>query len=224
MFRPDVEGLRAVAVVLVVLYHAGVGAVGGGYVGVDVFLVISGYLITGLLLRDQGRGLAAFYARRALRLLPAATVVVAATVAAARAWLPPLRFGEVVRDALHTTFYGLNYRLAALGTDYSAADAAPSPLQHYWSLAVEEQFYLAWPPLLAAVCALAARRRRAVLAVLAVLAVTLGVVVAGSLALSVWQTAASAPWAYFGAHTRAWELGAGALLALAPVARLPRAV
>ncbi len=222
--RRDIEGLRAVAVLLVVAYHCGVAGVTGGYVGVDVFFVISGFLITGLLLRElRTRGtvsIPGFYARRAMRLLPASTVVVVATVAASAWWLPPLRRDGILLDALHTTVYAINYRLAAIGTDYLGAEADPSPLQHFWSLAVEEQFYLLWPPLLLAV-AVGLRRRHepSTTRVYAVLAA----VVAGSFLLSVWQTGANASWAYFGAHTRAWELGIGALLAVAAGAlgRLP---
>jgi peptidoglycan/LPS O-acetylase OafA/YrhL len=209
--RPDIEGLRAVAVLLVVLYHCGVTGLGGGYVGVDVFFVISGFLITSLLLREAaatGRiSIVAFYARRARRLLPAATLVTAVTVLAGWRWLPPLRAPHLALDGLATTVYGLNYRLAAAGADYLNADAAVSPLQHFWSLAVEEQFYLVWPLLL-----LACRRMRRT---------ALSVVVAGSLAISVWQTWANPTWAYFGLHARAWELGAGALVAVLGV-RLPR--
>jgi peptidoglycan/LPS O-acetylase OafA/YrhL len=221
--RRDIEGLRALAVLLVVAYHCGVWPITGGYVGVDVFFVISGFLITGLLLREvRDRGticIPGFYARRAMRLLPASTVVVVATVAAAAWWLPPLRRDGILADALHTTFYGINYRLAAIGTDYLGAEADPSPLQHFWSLAVEEQFYLIWPPLLLAV---ALGRRARMITTTRVYAV-LSAIVAGSLLLSVWQTDANASWAYFGAHTRAWELGVGALLAVTAggLTRLP---
>jgi peptidoglycan/LPS O-acetylase OafA/YrhL len=215
--RRDIEGLRAVAVLLVVAYHCGLPFVSGGYVGVDVFFVISGFLITGLLLREAQRtgrvSITRFYARRALRLLPASTVVVVATVVASAVWLPPLRLAEIVSDALHTSIYAMNWRLATIGTDYLSAESAPSPLQHFWSLAVEEQFYLVWPLLLLVVVRRGGRGLTAVLAVLT----------AGSLAVSVWQTQHNAGWAYFGAHTRAWELGAGALLAVGAVRlrRLP---
>ncbi len=214
--RRDVEGLRAVAVLLVVLYHCGVEPLGGGYVGVDVFFVISGYLITGLLLRElTGTGrisVVGFYARRFLRLLPAAVLVTVATVAAAFAWLPPLRAPQVALDALFATVYGVNYRLAATGTEYLHADAAPSPLQHFWSLAVEEQFYVVWPLLMLA--AFAVFRRRGI-------AIALAAVVVVSFALSVRQTGTDSTWAYFGLHTRAWELGAGGLIAVLGL-RLPR--
>ncbi|AGZ45534.1 putative acyltransferase [Actinoplanes friuliensis DSM 7358] len=213
--RRDIEGLRAVAVLLVVAYHCGLPFVTGGYVGVDVFFVISGFLITGLLLREAQRSgtvsIPRFYARRALRLLPASTVVVVVTVAAAALWLPPLRLAGILSDALHTTIYAMNWRLAAVGTDYLNADADPSPLQHFWSLAVEEQFYLVWPVLLLIVIRRGGRGLSTVLSVLT----------AGSLLVSVWQTQHNAGWAYFGAHTRAWELGAGALLAVG-AARLTR--
>ncbi|WP_305782886.1 acyltransferase family protein [Symbioplanes lichenis] len=209
--RRDIEGLRAVAVLLVVAYHCGLPIVSGGYVGVDVFFVISGFLITGLLLREATSSgtisLPRFYARRALRLLPASALVVVATVAAAALWLPPLRLTGILSDALHTSIYAMNYRLAAIGTDYLQAEADPSPLQHFWSLAVEEQFYVIWPLLI-----LLLKKHRGV---------ALSLLTAGSFAISVWQTQASAGWAYFGIHTRAWELGVGALLALGAV-KLPR--
>jgi peptidoglycan/LPS O-acetylase OafA/YrhL len=209
-FRPDIEGLRAVAVLLVVLGHAGVPLFAGGYVGVDVFFVISGFLITSLLLREAAQtgriSVARFYTRRAVRLLPAAALVLIVTLVAARLVLPAVRLGGFAKDALAAAGYVANLRFAAIGTDYLSADLPPSPFQHFWSLAVEEQFYLVWPLLILASAHLWRRRRP--------LAAVLGVLVAASFALSVTQTARSAPWAYFGPHTRAWELGAGALLAL----------
>ncbi|XVU26203.1 acyltransferase family protein [Actinoplanes sp. CA-054009] len=216
-FRPDIEGLRAIAVVLVVLSHAGLSTFAGGYVGVDVFFVISGFLITTLLLKELNKtgkiSLPGFYARRAIRLLPVSTVVVVATIVAAWLFVPATRFKSITLDGLFSTFYGINWRLAYEGTDYLNATAAPSPLQHLWSLAVEEQFYLVWPLLLLAVWAGARKNRRA--------AIALSALVVVSLIVSVQQTASAAPWAYFGSHTRAWELGIGALVALA-AARLSR--
>src|SRR5262249_54912752 len=153
----------------------------GGYVGVDVFYVVSGFLITGLLWRElteTGRvRFASFYARRARRLLPAAMLVLALTVLASAWWLPPLRARSVMHDAVAVAFYAGNYRFAAAGTDYLASSQPPSPLQHYWSLGVEEQFYLLWPVLLAGSVWLAAKwlapqwRRAAALTVLTVIAV-----------------------------------------------------
>jgi peptidoglycan/LPS O-acetylase OafA/YrhL len=226
-FRADIEGLRAVAVLLVVLFHVGVPGLSGGYIGVDVFFVISGFLITSLLLRElAGTGrvsVAAFYARRFVRLLPAAAVVVLATLVAAWWWLPVTRWRGIATDGLLAAAYGMNFNLAARGVDYLASAAPPSPLQHFWSLAVEEQFYAVWP-LLLVVSSLTWLGRGRVRGT--AVAVVLGVIIAASLALSVTQTATAAPWAYFGSHTRAWELAAGALVALFAVewARLPRAM
>ena len=206
--RPDIQGLRAVAVLLVVLSHAGVPGLAGGYVGVDVFFVISGFLITGLLLRERlssGRlSLARFYARRAVRLLPASALVALVTLAAAWRWLPPARIAGVAGDALSAAGYAVNVRLAAVATDYFA-NPAPSPFQHFWSLAVEEQFYLGWPLLIVVV--LWSGRLRVLAGVLAAL-------VAGSLVYSVFELGVDAPAAYFGLPSRAWELGVGALVAL----------
>lgn len=203
-FRSDIEGLRAVAVLLVVLSHAGVPLLAGGYVGVDVFFVISGFLITSLLLREAAQGrisIGRFYARRALRLLPAAALVLVSTLIAAKLWLPAIRIGELSKDALSAAGYVANLRFAETGTDYLNADAPPSPFQHFWSLAVEEQFYLIWPILL---LLLPVARRKPVLVGLVLASFTIGVL----------ETARSAPWAYFGPHARAWELGVGALLAV----------
>ena len=151
-FRPDLEGLRAIAVGLVLLFHAGVPFVAGGYVGVDVFFVLSGFLITGLIVRELEKtgtvSLAAFYARRARRLLPAAMVALVATMVASAFLLPPLSVPDVAADGAAAALYVSNMRFAFQATDYLQSAAAPSPLLHYWSLAVEEQFYLFWPALL----------------------------------------------------------------------------
>lgn len=207
-FRPDIEGLRAVAVLAVVAFHA--GAVAGGFVGVDVFFVISGFLITGLLwseLSVTGRvNLAAFYAARARRLLPAAAVVLIATAAATTALLPPLQARSVLDDGLASALYAGNYRFAMTGTDY-LGHSAPSPFQHYWSLGVEEQFYLLWPALMIGIGALLRRGRPAYLTGLAL-------VIAVSLTLSVRWTQTSPPWAFFSLPTRAWELAIGGAIAL----------
>jgi peptidoglycan/LPS O-acetylase OafA/YrhL len=212
-FRPDIEGLRAVAVTAVVLSHLGLGFP-GGFVGVDVFLVISGFLITrqlaGELTRENRISFRRFYARRARRILPAATVVIVGTTLAAWRWDSPLRVRSDATDALFSAFSGVNWRLADQGTDYFQVTAPPSPFQHFWSLAVEEQFYVVWPALLLLVSVAFGRRygrRKAVVWALALIMVV-------SLALSVMTTASSTSWSYFGTQTRAWELAFGALLAV----------
>jgi peptidoglycan/LPS O-acetylase OafA/YrhL len=220
-FRPDIEGLRAIAVLSVVLYHADLLGVSGGFIGVDVFFVISGFLITRLLLESVGergiRALPTFYTRRIRRLLPAAMTVVVATVVAVRIWAPPLEVRPTAIDGIFTTFYGLNYRLAVEGTNYLNEGNAASPLQHFWSLAVEEQFYLCWPVLIALVVYLGRRHRKGLLALL------LAAIVLVSFYYSVTVTEVDAPWAYFSMATRAWELGLGALVALVAsnLAQLP---
>ncbi|MGI9123478.1 MAG: acyltransferase family protein, partial [Mycobacterium sp.] len=209
-FRPDIEGLRAVAILTVVAFHA--GGIRGGFVGVDVFFVISGFLITRLLwneLAGTGRvNLSRFYAARARRLLPAAAAVLVATAAASVALLPPLQARSALDDGLASALYVGNYRFAITGTDY-LAHTAPSPFQHYWSLGVEEQFYLVWPALLLAVGLLARGRRSLVPYV-----VTLAAITAISLVLSVRWTHSSPPWAFFSLPTRAWELAVGGLVAM----------
>ena len=208
-FRPDIQGLRAIAVLAVLVDHAGVPFFGGGYVGVDVFFVISGFLISGQLLgrlQTTGRiGFGDFYARRARRILPAALVVLALSVLGALIWMPPLLLPQTLRDAIATALYVPNYAFAAQGTDYLTV-GAPSLFQHYWSLGVEEQFYLVWPALLGVIYLV--RRTRLLLGI----ATSLVMVV--SLVLCVVMTARDQPWAFFPLWTRAWELGAGALLAL----------
>src|SRR5215207_7243793 len=135
-FRPDIQGLRALAIVTVVLFHAAVPGIGGGFVGVDVFFVISGFLITGLLWRevvDNGTvRLLQFYSARSRRLLPAGATVLIATAIASAVLLSPMQARDVLVDGIACALYVGNYRLAIHGTDYLAEDAPPSPFQHYW--------------------------------------------------------------------------------------------
>ncbi len=218
-FRADIQGMRAVAVLLVVLYHSGVPGFTGGYVGVDVFFVISGFLITGHLVREvESKGrirFSTFYANRIRRLLPLSAAVVFGTLLLSRVWSSVFLVKSITTDAVYTAFYALNYRLADQAIDYQQASAPPSPLQHFWSLAVEEQFYFVWP-IVIMLCVWIGRRYRWQL---------LGAVLAAIAAWSLWQsitvTRANAPLAYFSLQTRAWELCAGSALAML-AARLPR--
>ncbi|MFC3495537.1 acyltransferase family protein [Glycomyces rhizosphaerae] len=229
-WRPDIEGLRAVAVGVVIAAHIGFPYMAGGFVGVDVFFVISGFLITSLLLREIDKtgtvSIAGFYARRAVRLLPAAATVLLATLVASWLWLPRTRLGEIAADAATAALNVINIRLAQEGTDYLNANADPSPLQHFWSLAVEEQFYIVWPLVLLAIAFVGAKfskpgkytaarhRHRGVgrtAAITAFLIMAAGV----SFWMSANWTAGDPIWSYFGIHTRAWELAIGALIAVA---------
>ena len=219
-FRPDIQGIRAVAVLLVIAHHVAPSFLTGGYIGVDVFFVVSGYLITALLLREADRdgrvSLAGFYARRARRILPAATLVTLVTVVGSLLTLSLLRTQTVLVDALWASGFAANVRLALTGTDYFAQGQPPSPLRHYWSLAVEEQFYLVWPLLLLATVLLVRRRGGAAADLRRSAGLLLGVVVVASLAWSVYATWASPTTAYYSAFTRAHELAVGAACALLP--------
>jgi peptidoglycan/LPS O-acetylase OafA/YrhL len=207
--RPDIEGLRAVAVLAVLLYHAGVPGLAGGYVGVDVFFAVSGYLMTALLVSERwssGRiSLRSFYARRARRLLPASVTVLIATLVASWYVLPPLAFERAATDIASAGGYVVNLRFAVEATDYLGSDVGASPVLHYWSLAVEEQFYLLWPVLLGLALGRGARRRGpvAVLTAITVVSFTLAVV---------W-TQRIQPWGFFSLPARAWEFAVGGLAA-----------
>ncbi len=221
-FRPDVEGLRAVAVLLVVLYHAGVPVISGGYVGVDVFFVISGFVITGLLLRERQRtdrtSFTHFYARRSRRILPAACLVILISVAATFLFVGSGEGVLTADDGRWAAAFLSNFHFQSLGTDYLASVRAPSPLLNYWSLSVEEQFYLVYPALFALVASL-----RGLFTLRLRMAVMLAVVIVLSFAYSVIETAANPSNAYFSPVTRAWELALGALVATltADLRRLP---
>jgi peptidoglycan/LPS O-acetylase OafA/YrhL len=228
--RSDIQGLRALAVLLVVLAHAGLGFLPGGFVGVDVFFVLSGFLITGLLLAEaRANGsvsLIDFYVRRARRILPAATLTLLATDVAALFLLNFLRARDAIHDSLYTAAFTANFRFAARGIDYFAQANPPSPLLHYWSLAVEEQFYLVWPAVLSLVLfgvALVRRRRRVGRRQHRRLLLVVVLLTAISLGWSVHLTATLPHAAYFSPFTRAWELGLGAALAVGAsmLVRLP---
>ena len=209
--RRDIEGLRAIAVLIVVAYHAGIPGWGGGFIGVDVFFVISGFLITSLLIKEResdGRiALLTFYARRIRRLLPISSVVAVVSVVGALAILPSTTFSSLGTDVVAAAGFFVNMLFAIRGTDYLAGDTDPSVIQHYWSLAVEEQFYLIWPGLIALVTIGAQQVRRRITPVIIT-------VISGSFAASVVLSPTAPTWSYFGLHTRAFELGVGALLAV----------
>ena len=160
-YRPLLDGLRAVAVYLVVLFHAGAGRFSGGFVGVDVFFVLSGFLVTRLLLRDlvgSGRvGFGRFYARRFRRLLPAAFVVLVVTAVVFAALASPVEVVEAAGGFKAAFLYVTNWYFIAQSADYFGADLATNPVLHFWSLAVEEQFYLVWPLLLGGLFVVAGR-------------------------------------------------------------------
>ncbi|MBX3097973.1 MAG: acyltransferase [Salinibacterium sp.] len=206
--RADIQGLRAIAVVLVLAFHLWPDRLGGGFVGVDVFFVISGFLITAHLVRQPPRSVSdvtRFWARRLRRLLPASLLVIAATVIAGVVFFPVTRLAPLATDALASVFYAENWRLAVSSIDYLAARAPASPLQHYWSLGVEEQFYLIWPVLIGLL--LLARRTRWL-----VVGVTATVIL--SLAVSIAWTATDPSVAYFATPARLWQLASGGLLAI----------
>lgn len=223
LVRADIQALRAFAVTAVVLYHLWPGVLPGGYVGVDVFFVISGFLITSQLIkrRESGRiGLASFWAARARRLLPASLTVLAASALLTLGFAPAVVQGQYLRSILGSTFYVENWLLAADAVDYLGQDNAPPIAQHYWSLSVEEQFYLVWP-LVLVLCALgatgvAAARRRTFFWILAI--------TVGSLALSIYLTDTSPAYGYFSTLGRMWEFGIGAAVALMPRIVLGRVV
>lgn len=214
-FRADIQGLRAVAVLLVVVDHT-FGWPTGGFVGVDVFYVISGFLITGLLMRELDQtgsiSMRGFYARRAKRILPAALVVLAVTVVAAFAlWFLP-RALQTLLDALSAAVFVSNWHFVATATDYLQAAGATSPVQHFWSLSIEEQFYALWPLALLVLFHLVRRSRRGLIG-LVLLAI------ACSLAWAAYRTGQKPTAAYFDTGARAWELFAGAAIALVGTAR-----
>ena len=204
----QIQGLRALAALLVTIFHARL--MPGGFIGVDIFYVISGYLITGLIIREidkSGRlDLNLFYQRRIKRLLPTSVFVLFATAIVGMFVLPPIARDALGRDLFAAAAYISNYLFAWWQNDYQNLNATPSPFIHYWSLAVEEQFYVVWPIF---ILFLSRYGKKAILNGVAV-------VTALSLLLSIYQTQTSPIWAFYSLPTRAWELGVGALLLFIP--------
>src|ERR1700682_4610059 len=211
-FRPDIEGLRGLAVAVVVASHCGISILPGGFVGVDVFFVLSGYLITGLLgteVRNTGTiDLARFYARRVRRLLPAMAVMVMATLLVGAIILAPQELALAARAARATAVYLANVFFGLNAADYFAGEVRTNPMLHMWSLAVEEQFYLVWPFLLLSLWRFRSSRGALAALLLAASAV--------SLAGCIYLTAHGSLLAFYGLHTRAWEFGLGGLVGLIP--------
>jgi peptidoglycan/LPS O-acetylase OafA/YrhL len=208
--------MRGIAVLLVVLYHVGIPGVRGGFIGVDVFFVLSGFLITDLLVKEAARtgriSFVQFYARRTRRLLPAAILVLTVTLVASLLVLSPLEQSRYAASAIATSIYASNLHFMRQATDYFAPNLSSDPFLHTWSLAIEEQFYLVWPMLIA--LGFSGRRPVARLVKL-IIAVCLV-----SLAACVWLTIVKKPWAFFGSPLRAWEFGIGGLACLVPAAAL----
>ena len=205
----QIQALRALAALLVVLFHAKLSP--GGFIGVDIFYVISGYLITGLIIKEinlkNSFDYRAFYLRRAKRLLPASLGVLALTALAAWLVLPPTVRGALGKDILAASLYVSNYLFAWWQNDYQNLNATPSPVIHYWSLAVEEQFYIFWPILVFTLWRIGRQR---------LVAVGIAVTTLLSFALSLFLTVVNPIWAFYSLPTRAWELGIGALLLFIP--------
>ncbi|MFJ3956464.1 acyltransferase family protein [Arthrobacter sp. NPDC090010] len=215
-FRADIQGLRAVAVLSVVADHL-FHWPSGGFIGVDIFFVISGFLITGLLIREWERtghiSFRDFYRRRVKRILPASLLVIVVTVTLALVLFPFSRFIETVWDGIWSTLFAANWRFLITGSDYFQADGPVSPLRHYWSLAVEEQFYFVWPWLMLGVLLLARKFLSVGKTALRVAAVVIAVLTALSFVWSLQETVSASTMAYYDTFSRAWELGIGALLA-----------
>lgn len=213
-YRPDLQGLRAIAVIAVLLFHIWPGVFRGGFVGVDVFFVISGFLITSLLFAEidlKGKvDLLQFWARRMMRLLPAATVVLFSALAGALIWIPQTEFFNTAHHVMASALYMENWALVAQSVDYWATGQSPSPVQHYWSLSIEEQFYFVWPPLVALTAVIA---RLGWSGVRTNARWLLGLVFCVSLLFSILPGLDAAN-SYFKTSTRAWELALGALLAV----------
>jgi peptidoglycan/LPS O-acetylase OafA/YrhL len=223
-FRPDIQGLRALAVVLVILDHAHVPGFEGGFIGVDIFFVISGYVITNLLRRQPadviGANLRSFYTRRICRIVPVATVVLIATTVVTYLVFGPNMDQALFGDVRWSSMFAANFRFIHTATPYNIAGIFPSLVNQYWSLAVEEQFYLVFPLIVFTVAWLTPPKIRT--------RVIAGVVISGLLVSASWSahvTPINSQSAYYSPFTRFWELALGAVIALIPVhlaSRTPR--
>ncbi|OZC81301.1 acyltransferase [Rhodococcus sp. 06-418-5] len=228
--RLDLQGMRAVAVLAVFADHL-FGWPSGGFVGVDVFFVLSGFFITGRLIREREKTGAVsfgdFYVKRARRIIPSAMLVLVVTVALAYALFPAIRAKQTLVDGLYAAVFAANIHFEQVGTDYFQVGQPPSPLQHYWSLSIEEQFYFVWPLLLIALYAVTRRyhRRRNPWIRKAAIFGAMAVICLASFAWAAYQSVADPSSAYFSTFTRVWELGIGALLAICGpfLAKIPRA-
>jgi peptidoglycan/LPS O-acetylase OafA/YrhL len=231
--RKDIQGMRAIAVLIVIAYHANISFIPGGFIGVDIFFVLSGFLITGALLREiqrDGRiNLGNFWARRVRRLLPTSIVVLIVTLIVSMRVLPLLQRASVSADVMWASLFSANWRFAIQQTDYLAADRVDSPVLHYWSLGVEEQFYVVWP-ILILLCMLMVRtvvRQINVRKLWAgqqsiesteilnlILTLVLSILTATSFLICFRLSTSDQPFAYFGTFSRAWQLAVGGLLAI----------
>lgn len=217
-FRADIQGLRAFAVLAVILDHL-MQWPSGGFVGVDIFFVISGFLITGHLMREWeltgGVSFVGFYKSRIKRILPAASLTLVVTVCAAFFLLNKPRALSVFWDSIWAALFSANWRFASAGTDYFQVGGPVSPLQHFWSLAVEEQFYFVWPFVMLLALFFAAKFGSERTRPRVVAALVIGAISVLSLGWALIQTSSSPTTAYFSTFTRTWELGLGAILAIA---------
>lgn len=227
--RSDIQGLRAFAVIVVILDHL-LHWPSGGFVGVDIFFVITGFVITESLLREYERTgsiyFSGFYKRRVKRILPASTIVLVVTIAASFLAFNQSRFVSVTWDAFWALLFSGNWHFASAGTDYFQSGGPVSPLQHYWSLAVEEQFYFVWPWIMLLIFTLMARRSSTGTGPRIAIGAAISALCTASFLWAVYETTASPTVAYFSTLSRAWELGVGALLGvIAPVlVRVPAAL
>ncbi len=212
VFRPDIEGLRAFLILAAILYHAEVPGFASGYLAIDAFYVISGFLITGILVREAARDgridLLRFWGRRAARLLPNALLTLAVTMACIMLLAPVLTHEAGARDIASALLYFANYHFSARAVDYFDQTVQASPILHFWSLSLEEQFYMFWPACLGlGVWWLKRLSRPATLAFL-------GAIVAGSFVAMLYWSAVEPSRAYFDTESRAWELATGAVMAV----------